>query len=247
MKPRYSVIVSAIGLVLVLLPSCNPEDPSAVREGQKIMAETLAKNARLEEEIVSLKAEIEKGGPKLKAESDQDVLKLKAELEEAKARITQSEAVKRPSDAEIEKKLELEGLKLKEEVRQLHPEATEVGFITADLTIPSFERPFRCKAKVVFKEAGGTLNTLYWTGSANIKGEWQFAKADHWEPKVDKKPDADTGFKPPTLTIVKDGDKRGLKDQPKQPDRTQQPDAPAQPKPKYDIDMKIPVMGPGSK
>ncbi len=155
-----------IGLGWCLLSSCNSEDPSAAREGQRALAEARANNTRLAEEIANLQAE----------------------LEAAKSKINPSEAIQIPGAAEIEKKLELEGLKLKEEVRQLHPGATEVGFITADLTIPSFERPFSCKAKVVFKEAGGTLNTLYWTGSANIKGEWQFAKADHWDPKVVRKP-----------------------------------------------------------
>jgi hypothetical protein len=254
MKPRYSIIASVIGLLLVVLPSCNPEDPSAVREGQKLMAETLAKNAKLEEEIVSLKAELENGGTKQKAESDQDVLKLKADLEEAKARLedaraslTKSESVKMPSAAEIEKKLDLEGSKLKEEARQQYKGATVVGFSTADLIIPSFERPFSCKAKVTLREPSGTQRTLYWTGTASMKGEWTFTKSDSWESKAASADPVNTAAnttpspEPPQVKPTP----------PVRPDpppvRPEPPQIKEKPKPKYDIQLDNPVMGPGAR
>lgn len=241
MKLRSHVIASATGMACLLLSSCNSEDPSAIREGQKDLAEALAKNSRLEEQIADLKADREK-----------EVPQLKAELEAAKLKISKTEAVKMPTAAEIEKTLDLEGSKLKEEARQQVQGATVVAFSTADLTIPSFERPFSCKAKVVLKETNGSLRTLYWTGSANIKGEWKFTKSDNWEPKP-------VASEPPKVAVgdssrvsLSDPENPGVKDSPVVPPTPAKPTPPPvreKPKPKveYDIPLDRPVMGPGAR
>ena len=228
-----------------------------------------------------------------------DLEKAKSERDAALAKPAKVEETKMPSSAEVEARLDQEVLKLKEEAKQKNPGSKVEGLSTWDVTSPG-EDPYSCKAKVALTDPKGTRRTLYWTGAANLKGEWKFKPADNLETKPveqptaqppeppknvannddkkeepkevvkkpddkkpdDKKPGADDGFKPPTLTVVKDGDKRGLKDQqkqperspqttapdkPKQPDRSPQTTAPEKPKQKFDIDLKNPVMGPGSK
>ncbi|MEI6653858.1 MAG: hypothetical protein WCP45_03755 [Verrucomicrobiota bacterium] len=241
MKLRHHVIACAIGMVCLLLPSCNSEDPSAMREGQKTLAEALAKNSRLEAEIANLKAEL-----------DKEVPRLKAELDEAKSKIKSSEPVKMPGVSEIERSLDLEGSKLKEEARQQVQGATVESFSTADLTIPSFERPFSCKAKAVLKEANGTRRTLYWTGSANLKGEWKFTKSDNWEPKpVAVEPPKVAAGDSSRVSLSDPEPPGGAKDnpapipQPVRPPPVKPP--PEKPKPAYDIPLDRPVMGPGSR
>ena len=209
-----------------------------MREGQKALAEALAKNSRLAEEIANLKGAL-----------DTEVSRLKAELDEAKAKVKQSEAVKMPSVSEIERSLDLEGSKLKEAARQQVQGATVESFSTADLTIPSFERPFSCKAKAVLKEVNGTRRTLYWTGSANLKGEWKFAKSDNWEPKP-------VAVEPPKVAAgdssrvsLSDPEPPGAKDNPAppQPVKPTPPPVREKPKPAYDIPLDRPVMGPGAR
>lgn len=258
-------LVTALGLSVLWVPSCNPADPSAIQESQKALAEVMAKNMRLNDEIATLKTQV--------TEARAEAEKARTDLEAALAKPAKPEDAKMPSAAEVEAKRDQEVAKLKDEARQKNPGSKVEGSGTWDETSPG-DAPYSCKAKVALTDAKGTRLTLYWLGSANLKGEWTFKPADNLEtkaaetpvvqppeppkvtaktearkeePKVDKKPDADTGFKPPTLTIVKDGDTRNLKDPPKQPERPQQPTAPEKPKQKYDIDLKNPVMGPGSK
>ena len=59
MKRPFLAMASAIGLSCLTLGSCNPQDPSAVRETQKMIAEVTAKASRLEQENTSLKSQIE--------------------------------------------------------------------------------------------------------------------------------------------------------------------------------------------
>lgn len=180
----------------------------------------MAKNIRLEEEITGLKTE----------------------LDEAHAKTREIEAVnvKMPTTAEIESKLDLEGAKLKDDARQQFPKAKVESFGTWDLNIPSFERPFSCKAKVVIKEAGGSLKTLYWTGSANMKGEWTFAKAENLEPK--KEEPVVVQVAPPKIETP-----AVVPEPPKPPAQPKPPPVREKPKPKYDIELNNPVMGPGSR
>lgn len=247
MKLASISVATAVGLSCWWIPACNSADPSAISEGQKALAEAMAKNIRLNEEIAELKASLDKA---------------KADLEEAQAKSVQAEPPKLPSTAEVEAKLDQEIAKLKDEARQKYPGAKveSLGTGAWDLTSPS-DSPFTCKAKVVVKEANGTRQTLYWTGSANLKGEWQFKTAENLEPQPAEPPavakgagDARKGdqagdFEPPTLTPAKDGEptNRTARDGPRQPARPQPPAAPEKPKPKYDINFDNPVMGPGSR
>ena len=59
MKHPSLAMASTIGLSCIILGSCNPQDPSAVRENQKMLAEATAKAGRLEQENISLKSQIE--------------------------------------------------------------------------------------------------------------------------------------------------------------------------------------------
>ena len=56
--PSFAM-ASAIGLGCLTLGACNPQDPSAARETQKMIAEAAAKTSRLEQENANLKAQIE--------------------------------------------------------------------------------------------------------------------------------------------------------------------------------------------
>jgi len=258
-------LVTAVGLSCLCVPSCNPADPSAIQESQKALAETMAKNMRLNDEITALKNQVEQAKAEVeKAKSDRDTAVAKpATVEEAKM----------PSAAEVETKLDQEVAKLKDEARQKNPGSKVEGLSTWDVTNPG-DNPYSCKAKVSLTDSKGSRQTLYWTGSANLKGEWKFKQAENLEakqaepltaqpppvqapeppkvakkdePKEVKKPAADDGFKPPTLTIAKDGDTRSLKDQTRQPKQPEQPTSAEKPKQKFDINLDKPVMGPGSK
>jgi hypothetical protein len=220
MKTLWNLAMPTLGLLGLAMVSCNPEDPSAQREAQKLVAEAAAKNARLEEELAGMKAE----------------------LEAANAKIMESEAQKMPTVSEIEGKLDAASSKLKDAARKQSPGATVESFGTWDLVIPSFERPFSCKVKAVIREANGLQRTVYWTGSADIKGEWTFASAENLEPKAVPPPvtsnqgeAGDEGFEPPILRPVDPGAAR-------------KPAPPKEkPKPKYDIPLDEPVMGPNSR
>jgi len=59
MKVPSLALASVIGLSCLTLWSCNSQDPSAVRENQKMIAEATAKASRLEQENISQKAQIE--------------------------------------------------------------------------------------------------------------------------------------------------------------------------------------------
>jgi hypothetical protein len=201
----------------LLSVSCNSADPSAISEGQKALAEAMAKNIRLEEEIAGLRTE----------------------LEEARTKTTQVEAVKMPTISEIESKLDLEGAKLKDDARQQFPKAKVESFGTWDLNIPSFDRPFSCKAKVVIKESSGSHRTLYWTGSANMKGEWIFETAENLEPK--KAEPAVVQVAPPPV------ESPPVESPAVAPVAPKPPPVREKPKPRYDIQLDNPVMGPGAR
>ncbi len=215
MKLAPVSLATLAALACLLSVSCNSADPSALSEGQKALAEAMAKNMRLEEEIAGLKTE----------------------LEDARTKTSQVEAVKMPTIAEIESKLDLEGAKLKDDARQQFPKAKVESFGTWDLNIPSFDRPFSCKAKVVIKESSGSLRTLYWTGSANMKGEWIFETAENLEPK--KAEPAVVEVAPPPVESPAVA--------PAAPKPPPPPPVREKPKPKYDIQLDNPVMGPGAR
>lgn len=211
----------ALPAVFLAILSCETHDPSALGELQRDLAEAVAKNTRLEEEISSL--------------TDQ--------LEEAKRQpVAEPEKVELPSRQEIEQSLAIEGTKLQQAARDLHPSAQVEGFSTFDLNIPSFETPFSCKAKVVLREPSGVAKTLYWVGKANMKGEWTFEKAENLEPdpvvsnQGTRQPNNDTKVDIP-LTAPLDI-----------PNNTPAPPAPPappkKPEPKYDIPLDNPVMKP---
>lgn len=231
MEPGTVTKATAVSMAFFLISSCNPQDPSALSENQKALAEAMAKNINLAEELAQLKIQ----------------------LEEAQAKASQSEAVKMPSRAEVEKMLDLEGSKLKETAREQSPGSEVVSFGTWDLNIPSFERPFSCKAKLVLKGPNNSSQTLYWVGSANIKGEWTFTQTENLEPeriaqvieepKALSRADAGTGRNDPgedrDPTIEPDGQKRDNGSPP--------PPAQEKPTPRYDIPLDKPVMGPGAR
>ena len=258
MKLASISVATAIGLSCGLIPSCNPTDTSAILESRKALDEAMAKNIRLNEEISALKVQIEE------AKSDLD--KAKTEGEASLVKTSQPEELKMPSVAEVEgAMLDQEIGKLKEQAKQQFPGAKveSLGTGAWDVISPS-DSPFSCKAKVALKEENGTRRTLYWTGSANLKGEWKFKVADNLETKPpdaptavvksdvgtgSKKPEAPSDFVPPTLKVAGDGEsaKRNTKDAPKQPTRPKPPAAPEKPKQKFDINFDNPVMGPGSR
>ena len=265
-------LVTALGLWCLVEPSCNPADPSAIQENQKALAETMAKNMRLNDEIAALKSQLEQAKTDVE-KAKTDVEKAKGDRDMALAKPAKAEEPKMPSAAEVEARLDQEVAKLKDEARQKNPGAKVEGLSTWDVTNPG-DNPYSCKAKVSLTDSKGSRQTLYWTGSANLKGEWKFKQAENLEakqaepltaqpppvqapeppkvakkdePKEVKKPAADDGFKPPTLTIAKDGDTRSLKDQTRQPKQPEQPTSAEKPKQKFDINLDKPVMGPGSK
>jgi len=205
MRTKRVVTYFALSTAFILAcVSCNTEDPSAAGELQRDLAEALAKNLRLQEDVASLTQQ----------------------LDAEKQSGAEAESMKMPTSAEIEQGLAIEGTKLKEEARKLHPNATVKSYTTLDLVIPSFETPFSCKVKVELLEPSGESKTVYWTGKATMKGEWKFEKAANLE-RTDTKPDI------PLVDPVIEP-------------RKQAP-APEKPEIKYDIPLKDPVLGPGSR
>jgi hypothetical protein len=236
--------VSSVAFLAVL--SCETHDPSAIGEIQRDLAEALAKNTRLEQEISSL--------------NDQ--------LDEAKRQpAPEPESAKMPSREVIEKSLAIEATKLQQSARNLHPNAQVEGISTFDLNIPSFETPFSCKAKVTLRDPSGSLKTLYWIGNANIKGEWKFEAAENLEPTLAAGNQAQQN--PVNGQNTNSGNTKPAPAQPEKPKydipldnpvmnppgsvapqnpnsiTKPAPPAPAQPeKPKYDIPLDNPVMKP---
>jgi hypothetical protein len=222
MRTRTRVRLFAITFPALALLSCKTEDPSALGENQKALAEAVALNMRMEEEIASLRAE----------------------LEEAKSKASVVEELKMPTLTEIESSLDLEGSRLKEKARQDFPDAKVESYKTWDLNIPSFEKPFSCKASMVISEPSGKIRTLYWLGTADIKGNWTFTPTENLEPAkpATAKPDEAEKNNGRKYDIDPDNDPPVL-----EPEKPTRPEPPAKPKPKYDIPLDNPVMGPGAR
>lgn len=218
---------------ILALTSCETHDPSAMGEIQRDLAEALAKSDRLEQEVTSLTEQ----------------------LEEARSQpAPEPESLKMPAREDIEKSLAIEATKLQQAARDLHPSATVEGFSTFDLNIPSFETPFSCKAKVLLREPSGGLRTLYWTGVANMKGEWKFVKAENLEPPP---PPDDQGGSREDPAKVKPNYDIPLDNPIEQPGSltpnnpnsniTPKPAQPKKPEVKYDIPLDNPVLKPGGR
>lgn len=214
---------------ILSLNSCKTEDPSAAGEIQRDLAQAIAKSKELEEEVASLTEQLEL-----------------AQKSSAKA-----ETMKMPTRAEIEQSLAIEGTKLQQVARDLYPDSKVASFGTFDLDIPSFEAPFSCKAKVQMLDPSGVLKTLYWTGNANMKGEWKFEKAENLEPQLptndtppveqpDQKIVDNPDYDIPLTDPIK-GQGQGQGDSNKQ---TPKPKAPEPPEVEYDITLDNPLMGP---
>lgn len=228
MNSNRIVLPALTAATFMALFSCETQDPSALGEIQRDLAEAMAKNTRLEEEVSSL--------------SDQ--------LEEAKRQpAPEPETVKLPKREEIEKFLAIEGTKLQQAARDIHPNAQVEGFSTFDVKIPSFETPFSCKAKVTLREPSGSAKTLYWIGKANMKGEWTFEKSENLEPALaqnpgtnqTKQPSNDTEIDITLTDPVITPDKPAPKPAPAQPEQPKKPEV------KYDIPLDNPVMKPGGR
>ena len=228
----HRIVIPAITYTAILsLLSCNTEDPSAIGEIQRDLAESVAKNSRLEEEITSLTEQL------------QLVQKSGAE----------AGGMKMPTRAEIEQSLAIDGTRLKDAARELHPAANVESYRTFDLKIPSFEMPFSCIAEIQLREPSGKSTTLYWTGKANMKGEWQFdraenlvAKATTSQPNTAAHPqqpkeefEHDIPLVDPLIQPPGSVASGAETNQPKQP-----ASAPENPKVQYDIPLDNPVMRP---
>ncbi len=222
MKALTRVRLFAITFPALALVSCKTEDPSALGESQKALAEVVAQKMRMEEEIASLRAE----------------------LDEARSKASVAEELKMPTLAEIESSLDQEGSRLKEKARMEYPNAKVESYKTWDLDIPSFERPFSCKASMVVRDPDGKTRTLYWLGTADIKGNWTFTPAENLEPAkpVAAKPDESEKNNGRKYDIDPENDRPVL-----EPEKPIRPEPPAKPKPKYDIPLDNPVMGPGAR
>jgi hypothetical protein len=229
MKTRNRIGPLVVTISSLALVSCKTEDPSALGESQKALAEAVAKNMRMEEEIAALRSE----------------------LEEAKSKVGVASELQMPTRSQIEKGLDKQGALLKEKARQDYPNGTVESYKTWDLNIPSFETPYSCKVALVVREPSGKSHTLYWTGSADIKGNWSFTSAANLEPAnpvaskqaepqrgPNREYDIDPENDPP---LIEPGPNINT------PSRSEPPAPPANPKPKYDIPLDRPVMGPGSR
>lgn len=222
----YRIAIPALSSAAFLtLLSCNTEDPSAAGETQRNLAAALAKNSSLEKEVASL-TEL---------------------LQQAQQSVAEAESMKMPTRAEIEKSLAIEGTKLQQVARDLHPDSKVEGFGTFDLNIPSFEPPFSCKAKVQLRDPSGKAKTLYWIGNATMKGEWKFEQAENLEPTpVVKEIPANVAAPAPVHDIPMTDPLIPGKgaSQPDAPSSQPKQAEPEKPKVKYDIPLDNPVLKP---
>lgn len=167
MKHLHPVIATASSLGLFLVSSCESQDPAAIADLQRSLAEAQAKNAALSEEIASLNEQLQsaKSQPK-----------------------STPEPLKPPSRQDVEKKLAMEATVLQQAARELFPNATVESLTTYDLDIPSFETPFTCNVKVLMRDNSGKNHTLYWSGKGNMNGEWSFTKMEKPQPQPSAPP-----------------------------------------------------------
>lgn len=173
MKPTYPMFVLAACLCGLTMSSCNSKDPSINAENQRALGIALARITELEAEIAAPKTTVPKDDSGQQAELQKEVAQLKVELAEATAKITAM-----PTSAEITSKLAQEGALLVEQTRAKYPGATVDSYETSRINMPSFEQPFSCNVRMVLLESSKTKRTLYWTASANLKGEWKFVEAN---------------------------------------------------------------------
>ena len=219
MKSKHASCCIGLALsVMLLLASCKTEDPSVLGEARKALAEAYARNKMLEEEVTSLHEELEK----TRHEADMATEAKSLSANEIRSRLT---------DAETQ---------LKEKVLLDDPGAVEEGYSRWDLKIPSLEQSTTCKVSMVIRDSTGKLKTLFWLGSADSKGNWSFAPVEYLSP-------------PGTLAAQVDGP-------PVDPVRQQElapqedtagshvPVEPAsKPRPRFDIPLDNPIMGPGAR
>lgn len=223
MKKHRIAIPALSTAALLTLFSCNTDDPSAAGELQRNLAAALAKNSNLEKEVASLTEQ----------------------LQQAQQSGAEAESMKMPTRAEIEKSLAIEGTKLQQIARDLHPDSKVEGFGTFDLNIPSFETPFSCKAKVQLRNPSGQAKTLYWIGNATIKGEWKFEQAENLEPApVVKEVPAPTPAPVHDIPMTDPLIPGKGTSQPAPPSSQPKQAEPEKPKVKYDIPLDNPVLKP---
>jgi len=227
-KNRATVYLVSVSIALLALTSCESEDPSALGESQKALAEAVAQSARLEDEIASLRAQLDQA--KAEAGAEPTVV---------------SESLKIPTLGELEASLGKQSAELMEKARQAHPGAQIEGYQAWDLNIPSFERPFSGKVRVIVREPNGQVKELYWIAAADLKGEWKFQQVDSLSAPGSATQDHATAdnsrhVRPPTPDTEPAQDRN--------PAPTRRPEPPAEKEtPQYDIPLDRPIMGPGSR
>lgn len=223
LRPTLAAITSVAFLALF---SCETQDPSAIGEIQRDLAEALANNIRLEDEVASLTEQLEHARNQPAAEPQN---------------------LEIPTREEIEKSMVIEATKLQQTARELHPNSEVKGLSTFDLKIPSFDTPFSCKAEIVLREPSGKIEKLYWIGNANMKGEWTFEKTGNLKPDTlannqdnSQASDKSNHDIPLIDPIMKP--KNSTADA---PNVQRAPEQPKKPDVKYDIPLDNPVMKPG--
>jgi hypothetical protein len=156
-----AVIITACGM-----SACNPQDPSAREEADRLKAELAAANRATEEAQAQM------------AQAQKAMQDMQAKLQDAAGSLEQAVAAKVPTEDELLGKLMQATLVLRKQAEAELPAYTIKGVNYDDVKAPSPDWPFSCNVSMTLVAPNGQTGRLYWKGKGDPMGEWSFEQMD---------------------------------------------------------------------
>lgn len=169
--------------------ACNPQDPSAREEADRLKAELAAAQRAAEDAQAQV------------VQAQKAMEDMRAKLQEAAGSLEQAVAAKVPNEEELLGKLMQATMKLRKQAEAELPAYTIKGVNYSDVEAPSPDFPFSCNVSMTLVAPNGQTGALYWKGKGDPMGEWSFEQMD---PDDIKDPPA-VAAAPPTPTPPETG------------------------------------------
>jgi len=170
--------------------ACNPQDPSAREEADRLKAELAA----AQRETKEAQAQV--------AQAQKAMQDMQSKLQDAAGSIEKAVAAKIPTEDELLTKLMQATLVLRKQAESELPAYTIKGVNYDDVKAPSPDFPFSCSVSMTLVAPNGQIGRLYWKGKGDPMGDWSFEQMDPDDIKETAVAAAKPSPKPATLPPV---------------------------------------------